>query len=229
LARPIGNHRLIARQGRPEECSQVAKLEPGQTVRLVQSPGLGAPGDVGDGLRLEVGLTRFVPQHLADKAIFAVGEFEDLIEQIGEERLSRHAGNEFLLAGADDFGHLGGRLLLAQLLEVVGSIPGHAQIADGFPRLVPERRYGEQHRHATAVFPKVRPGFRIGRLLLERPHERGEPRNRLAVASTEMDGPFSHLVGVVKRHRRGDSDHLGLRVAEQLFRGRIECHDRAGW
>ncbi|MCY1537442.1 hypothetical protein D9M68_729370 [compost metagenome] len=69
VGRVVGDHRLTGEHGVAEQGLEVAELHARIDLRVVQAPRGFVPGDVGDGVGLEVGLLAHVVQHFAHKTV----------------------------------------------------------------------------------------------------------------------------------------------------------------
>ena len=81
----VGDHRLAAGDRGAEQRVEIAKLQALRRILRVEPLRLLVPGNVGDGMRLEIRLAAFVVANLADEAVGALGD----VEQRGQHLLAR--------------------------------------------------------------------------------------------------------------------------------------------
>ena len=113
----------------------VAKLQAaiGNVVLVVKPSRLLVPGDVGQGVRLQVGLPLGIVQHLADEGEFTFGVGQQNGKNVIESLASVRMRNELVLHLAQ----LGQHLVLAQnlaalpflVLFALGQVASHSDVA----------------------------------------------------------------------------------------------------
>ena len=81
VAGVVRNHRLPGDHHRSKQSFEVGELHALGRIGLVERAGGFVPCDVGDGEGLEIGLPLRIAQDLADEAVLAVGQAQNVLEQ----------------------------------------------------------------------------------------------------------------------------------------------------
>ena len=151
----VGDHRLAAGDRGAEQRVEVAKLQALRRILRIEPPRLLIPRDVGDGMRLEIGLAGLVVANLPDEAIGAVRDVEQ--------------GRQHLLAcvlgiGAADVARLdlphgieqgGGARRLLLRLDLRGDVARGPAIADELSVDPVERMTADAGMEALAILSAV--------------------------------------------------------------------------
>src|SRR5688572_20838076 len=80
--RRVGDHRLAAGYRGAEQRIEIAELQPLGRILRMEPTRLLVPGNVGDGVRLEIRLVAFIVANLADEAIGALGDVEQRCQHL---------------------------------------------------------------------------------------------------------------------------------------------------
>ena len=121
-----------------------------------------------------------------------------------------------------------GRLKFGFTVFSLGNIPRNAQESGDLSRVISKRADRQQHRKSRPVLAHIRPltGFWLPRTGLR--HKDLKTRRDDGIHFTrEIRRARGHFQGVMKYGRSELADHLLLRVAKHLLRGRIKVGDHA--
>ena len=130
VRRVVGDHRLTAGQRRTEQRVEVEELQAGWRVLFEEAAARIVPGNVGDGVGLQVGTVVRRVQDLADESVLAVGEVEHVVEQAIEGPAPVALADELRLGTGDDFHH---PLLAGQFTPALDGLHPQSHVLDQPP------------------------------------------------------------------------------------------------
>ena len=67
-----------------EECLEITELQPLFMIVVVELSGFFVPSHIGNGESAQIGITFFIAQDFADKAIFAGGDLQNEGKKVGK-------------------------------------------------------------------------------------------------------------------------------------------------